>query len=382
MTVSHKISPLLSKRLDATRAVAAGMVVICHFRGHYFLPYAELDSSSRNIINFLLFSITRLGRESVIVFFVLSGYLVGGNALSHAFLNRFRISDYLVKRFTRMWIVLIPALLLGFLCDTLSIHLKSTLVIDDFYNLKTVVGNVFFLQGIKVPVFGSNAPLWSLAYEFWYYIIWGIGYIAATKFVKNSIVSKFIFILLLIGVYFLMPDVILLFPIWMLGVLARITPVYQIVYKKVYLVLSVIFMGAAIFYSMQHPGYMADYFVGLSSYLIILRWQAIGAQIAVHEPARTIHPNNFQHKLAQFSFSLYAVHFFLMMLCIGILNSYFGFEIRLRHANFQNWMIYCGSIIITYFIAFGFYTLTEKHTDTLRKKIISILNERLNNNAI
>jgi peptidoglycan/LPS O-acetylase OafA/YrhL len=33
------------------------------------------------------------------------------------------------------------------------------------------VGNVFFLQTIVVPTFGSNGPLWSLANEFWYYML-------------------------------------------------------------------------------------------------------------------------------------------------------------------------------------------------------------------
>ena len=36
---------------------------------------------------------------------------------------------------------------------------------DDF------AGNALFLQTILVPVLGTNGPLWSLAYEFWYYAV-------------------------------------------------------------------------------------------------------------------------------------------------------------------------------------------------------------------
>lgn len=34
-----------------------------------------------------------------------------------------------------------------------------------------MLGNIFFLQTIVTPVVGSNGPLWSLANEFWYYLI-------------------------------------------------------------------------------------------------------------------------------------------------------------------------------------------------------------------
>jgi peptidoglycan/LPS O-acetylase OafA/YrhL len=34
----------------------------------------------------------------------------------------------------------------------------------------TFAGNLFFLQTVAVPVFGSNSPIWSLANEFWYYL--------------------------------------------------------------------------------------------------------------------------------------------------------------------------------------------------------------------
>ena len=35
----------------------------------------------------------------------------------------------------------------------------------------TFLGNAFFLQTIATPVLGDNGPLWSLANEFWYYVL-------------------------------------------------------------------------------------------------------------------------------------------------------------------------------------------------------------------
>ena len=35
--------------------------------------------------------------------------------------------------------------------------------------------NAFFLQTIVGPTFGSNGPLWSLAYEWWYYVLFPLA---------------------------------------------------------------------------------------------------------------------------------------------------------------------------------------------------------------
>ena len=40
--------------------------------------------------------------------------------------------------------------------------------------LETLLGNAAFLQEIVVPTYGSNAPLWSLSYEFWYYFLYPV----------------------------------------------------------------------------------------------------------------------------------------------------------------------------------------------------------------
>jgi peptidoglycan/LPS O-acetylase OafA/YrhL len=42
-------------------------------------------------------------------------------------------------------------------------------------------GNAAFLQTIAVPAYGSNAPLWSLAYEAWYYALAGLAAVVMTS---------------------------------------------------------------------------------------------------------------------------------------------------------------------------------------------------------
>jgi hypothetical protein len=56
-----------------------------------------------------------LGSQSVIVFFVLSGFFVGESVIKRW--NIFSYSDYLLAWFIRLWIVLVPALLLTLFLD-------------------------------------------------------------------------------------------------------------------------------------------------------------------------------------------------------------------------------------------------------------------------
>jgi peptidoglycan/LPS O-acetylase OafA/YrhL len=119
------------------------------------------------------------------VFFVLSGFLVGGSTLRAMKSNLWTWKEYLLQRLTRMWMVLVPALVLCALLDNLGLSFfsgtssiytrtlgRAAVGANFAAHLSPTVffGNLFFLQGILTPIFGSNAPLWSLSYEFWYYI--------------------------------------------------------------------------------------------------------------------------------------------------------------------------------------------------------------------
>ena len=49
------------------------------------------------------------------------------------------------------------------------------------------LGNLSFLQTILVPTFGSNGPLWSLANEFWYYVLFPVMLAAGIAWLRRSI---------------------------------------------------------------------------------------------------------------------------------------------------------------------------------------------------
>jgi len=47
--------------------------------------------------------------------------------------------------------------------------------------LGDLLENLGFVQTVSVPVYGTNGPLWSLANEFWYYVMFSLIAVAAIQ---------------------------------------------------------------------------------------------------------------------------------------------------------------------------------------------------------
>lgn len=161
--------------MDFFRTAAALIVVVSHARDLVMadydgrLPYAPV------------YAATGFGHSGVVIFFVLSGFWISRSVLGRLD-NAHFWRDYLIDRLTRLLIVLIPALIIGGVFDWIGIrsgyalyagtsgsHSIGSPVVDRLQP-EVLLGNLAFLQTIAVPTWGSNGPLWSLAYEFWFYI--------------------------------------------------------------------------------------------------------------------------------------------------------------------------------------------------------------------
>ena len=98
--------------LDLTRYVAALLVVVNHFRADLFLNYNDLPSNQYSALMQLAYCLTSLGHVSVLIFFVLSGYLVGGGIFNKIKINKFNCLSYSIDRFSRIQLPLVSALVL------------------------------------------------------------------------------------------------------------------------------------------------------------------------------------------------------------------------------------------------------------------------------
>ncbi|MBB3406784.1 peptidoglycan/LPS O-acetylase OafA/YrhL [Rhizobium sp. BK316] len=169
--------------LDFFRWAAALEVVIYHINHRYFVKLFEVPHSERLIGHYLFAFISSFGGPAVILFFVMSGYLVGGSVAGRYLRSsKFDSVDYFITRLSRLWTVLIPALLFAFLFDTLALDIFHAAENGIFaldaegagtalnHDAWTAACNIAFLQTAFCTQFGSNGALWSLFHEFWYYM--------------------------------------------------------------------------------------------------------------------------------------------------------------------------------------------------------------------
>jgi peptidoglycan/LPS O-acetylase OafA/YrhL len=151
-----------------------------------------------------------VAHHAVIVFFVLSGYVIAFTVTGKC--NHAR--DYAIARLSRLYSVVVPALVL-----TAVLWVVGSWIDPGFYHeyLRRGLWLRYLATGLHLnelwfmelnPL--TNSPFWSLGYEAWYYVIFGVAW-----FVRPWKIRVIVLILcaLVVG-----PKVLLLMPAWLIGV--------------------------------------------------------------------------------------------------------------------------------------------------------------------
>jgi len=226
-SAKRNLTQRASVHLDMARGLAALAVLASHVRGLFFVPYHDLSRHSIPLDMF--YGATTLGHQAVMIFFVLSGFLIVGSIVNSFDGGTWSWTKYLVNRIVRLSLVLIPALILCWVVDHIGMALSSTaalyhrpvenLFTTSVAHLETApnfFGSLFYVQSILVQPFGSDGPLWSLSYEFWYYILFPIALCAlAGKF--RARIKVFYCAAALVIFFFVGRAIALYFLIWLLG---------------------------------------------------------------------------------------------------------------------------------------------------------------------
>jgi peptidoglycan/LPS O-acetylase OafA/YrhL len=210
--------------LDAMRAVAACVVVHNHCWNILVRNYQSGDG----ILWKIPYMLAGLAPDAVIVFFVISGFWITSSVVGRVERGTWSWQDYAIDRLSRLWLVLIPVVLLGSLLDAIGryglgvpLYLGTqgarfqTIDVADHLSLPIAIGNVLFLQTLVVPTVGSNGPLWSLANEFWYYFWFPAFFMLWQRKGANLMVA-----LIALGTMFLFSSLVIGFGCWLLGSLA------------------------------------------------------------------------------------------------------------------------------------------------------------------
>jgi peptidoglycan/LPS O-acetylase OafA/YrhL len=153
--------------LDFLRATAALLVLFSHTRGWYFRDTGVVEQPGFFLE--LFNSVTDLGNQAVIIFFVLSGFLIGGSLADSMQRGSFELVRYLIARFVRIYIVYIPALVI-----TEGVFFFGSIVFReqqmDSGGVSQAICHLAGLQGFSCPAWNQNHPLWSLGYEWALYL--------------------------------------------------------------------------------------------------------------------------------------------------------------------------------------------------------------------
>ena len=190
--------PRFSAYLDIVRFTAAFVVFLGHAAG-------------KSWTGSFLWQLGAYGDTCVVVFFVLSGYVIGYVCDT----KELTWQPYAVNRVARLWSVVLPALALTFVIDYAGVRIAPELYLNQPWYagdmpLLRYIASALMLQEFwhvdLVP--GINGPFWSLSFEALYYVVFGIAFFARSRW-------KW----LAIGVALLAagPMIAALLPIWALG---------------------------------------------------------------------------------------------------------------------------------------------------------------------
>ncbi len=152
---TRELSQRLVAGLDFARALAACYVVVHHV--------ANSRGWSHGLG--LMF---RFGQEAVLVFFLLSGFVIFANERDRAI----HLRGYYLRRLRRIY----PALVAALIISTLIAFDNGVLKVQ--YRSDQLLGTLLGLQdisvlkpGVIVDPYLNNSPLWSLSYEVFFYLI-------------------------------------------------------------------------------------------------------------------------------------------------------------------------------------------------------------------
>lgn len=189
--------------LDATRFTAAAVVFLSHLKW-------------QPITGGFLWQFGRFGLPAVLVFFVLSGFVI-------AYVTDTKegaLSRYATNRVARIYSVALPALILTSLLDVTGswanpgLYAQVPNLLLSPYNiaLQSFAGFTFAneIWGWDIRI-GTNGPYWSMGFEVWYYVIFAVWVFLARRW---KVIATTL-CLLIAG-----PPIAGMFPVWLTGVAA------------------------------------------------------------------------------------------------------------------------------------------------------------------
>lgn len=198
------LTPALSAYLDFLRFFAALAVLLGHLTQDGFaLGWIPLS---------------HLSHEAVVVFFFMSGYIIAFSTQGRAAAGG---REYFIARASRIYSVALPAVIFSVLVAE-GVEAWTPGLTDDIASYRPfswgdIGASLLFLNQSWNWDFGLtlNGPYWSLCYEVWYYVLFGIHFFMT---------GPWRWFWLALAAAIAGPAIMALFPIWVLGAWLAMNP--------------------------------------------------------------------------------------------------------------------------------------------------------------
>lgn len=349
--------------ISLLRGLAALQVAAAHLRARAYPGFATVENPPW-LFQGLAFS-TGFAYLAVIVFFVLSGWLVGGSFLDKLDADR-AFQHYAIDRLSRLWVVLVPTfvlvLLAGAALGVLDAN-RMSFAASEPYSVTAFIGNMFGLQTIFVPEFGGNFPLWSLANETWYYLLFPLLVLVLRG---STLTARTVAVLAIAAiVQFLHGAIVLYFSIWLLG--AAFSRVRIEAGKGLRWVLLLVLIGSAVYIRMKGRSDITP-----ESYLQYLLFSLVFVLfLSSMQFKRLPHPmlervDRGGRFFANFSFTLYVLHVPMIAVMMSFLSSQYGIG-QLSPQALSHYVIYAAMYLLLVIGAYCFYLPFEANTVRVRQ---------------
>jgi peptidoglycan/LPS O-acetylase OafA/YrhL len=363
-----KISPTQSDFLNLSRWTAAWLVLAEHVRA---LVFADYSACSPGAIWRPFYFLTGFGHEAVMIFFVISGYLVGGKVVDSFRSGKFQWRKYLLDRISRLYAVLLVALIIGGLLDWIGLRYANafglydasveqpialiTKNISDDLNASALLANAGFLQTINAPTFGSNGPLWSLANEWWYYILFPL---CLSVYRSRGVGTKLLSGGLVIALGWFLPFAMLaLGGVWLFGVVIAQAQKPWLPWQLA-MIMTVATLLVARLEVIAFP-MAGNALIGLSFGLLLNSLMGSSRRYPLH---------GYSLRLADFSYSLYLLHFPLILVILSTAFTYANIGLKMQPSG-VSLLIFSATCLAAIGWSWLVSRFTEARTPLLRDQL-------------
>jgi peptidoglycan/LPS O-acetylase OafA/YrhL len=344
--------------IDAMRGFAALLVAYFHCRQVAWVGMQAFHQSVGHslgvgaIAAYLTFPIA-WGSAGVPIFFVISGYCIHrGGALRLASNPDYRLDtgNFWVRRFARIYPVLLAALVLTFALDWFSLQLPPVSHKIREIGWQSFVVNLLSLQGVAGKTYGSNGALWTLSLEVQFYAIYPLLFALRRRIGMTSVLA-IVAVVNVISAYVLERHDIQFFTSywfsWTLGAwiadarTRRASDARSSIWLYV-LAAAFIVLGCVAFHFGQFGAFQL-WAVGFAFYLYKALERGSGNQ-------RETFGTRWLSRFGDFSFSLYLIHLPIFVLLSSLL-----FRSSLQMSIWPSF----GYMLVAVPVAYVFYRLVE-----------------------